>query len=357
MLKKVLVGMSGGVDSSVAAALLIEQGYQVGGVTLCLFTPEGNDEQDELALAGREARRVCEELGIEHRVCDFRQQFKEQVIERFALLYAKGRTPNPCIDCNRYIKFRLLYQKAQTLGYNYIATGHYAQIEYCANQNRYLLKKAAYAAKDQSYVLYTLPQQILSATLFPLGGFSKEEARQFAAMRGLAVAKKPDSQDICFVPDGDYAAFLARLPGHAAAPGNFIDKTGRILGRHRGLVHYTIGQRKGLKLSFGAPRYVTGIDEIANTVTLGEAEELFGHKLVADDVNFISCEQLSDTLDVTVKTRYKQQETPATIRPLANGRVQVCFQYPQRALTPGQAVVFYSGDIVVGGGTIITSLD
>ena len=348
MAPKVLVGMSGGVDSSVAALLLQEQGYEVCGATLRLFTDKNNGPAD----AAEDAREVCRKLGIEHYIYDFQEHFAQQVIGDFAAAYRAGRTHNPCVVCNRYIKFRLLYRQAQQLGCANIASGHYARVEYHEDSGRWLLKKAAGAQKDQSYVLYGLDQQILSVTLFPLGGLSKAEVRRIAEAHGIGSAHKPDSQDICFVPQGKYGDFLANLPGYAAAPGDFVDKSGRVLGRHRGLPYYTIGQRKGINISFGAPRYVTAIDAAANTVTLGEEADLFSSSLLAGDVNLIALEKLSEPLQVQAKTRYKQPQTPATISPLPDGRIQVQFAQPQRALTPGQAVVFYAGETVLGGGSI-----
>jgi len=347
MSKKVLVGMSGGVDSSVAALLLKEQGYEVCGVTLRLFA-----EQGSAADAVHDALDVCRKLGIEHRSFDFREPFQQQVIQRFAAAYLAGLTPNPCIDCNRYVKFSLLYECAQQQGYDRIATGHYARVEFSTATDRWLLKKAADQAKDQSYVLYALNQQQLSATLFPLGGCTKGQVRELAAIHGLSTAHKPDSQDICFVPDGDYAGFLQRELGLSAPSGDLVDAAGQVLGRHRGLPHYTIGQRKGIQISFGAPRYVTAIDAAANTVTLGEEKDLYRSRLIAGDVNWIAFDQLREPLPVQAKARYKQAETPAIISPMPDGQVEVCFQRPQRALAPGQAVVFYDGETVIGGGTI-----
>lgn len=358
MTEKVFAAMSGGVDSSVAALLLMRQGYKVSGVTLKLF------DNEDIGLNGRsrpccaesdveDARRVCHKLGLDHQVFNFCAPFAKDVIARFGAAYAEGRTPNPCIDCNRYIKFGKLRARARLLGINTIATGHYARVEYDEQSGRWLLKKALDSTKDQTYVLYALNQEELSGTLLPLGNLTKNEVRAMAEAHGLANADKPDSQDICFVKDGDYAGFLTRVLGLDMPPGNFIDSAGRVLGRHQGLHRYTIGQRKGIGISFGEPRYVVALDAEHNTVTLGEEAELYRSGLIAADVNFISIPELRQPLRVGVKTRYKQLETPATIAPLPDGRVEVRFDTPQRAITPGQAAVFYDGDIVVGGGTIL----
>ena len=356
MSEKVLVAMSGGVDSSVAAALLIEQGYEVTGVTLKLFSNEDigiERSRTCCSLADVEdARSVAYKLGFSHHVFNFGEQFKEQVIDRFASSYSRGETPNPCIDCNRYIKFSELLDRALVLDMDYIATGHYARVEFDNNTGRYLLKKATDPSKDQSYVLFGLTQEQLKRTLFPLGSLNKSEVRRLADEQELVNAKKPDSQDICFVKDGDYAAFLENQLKIISPPGNFVDSAGNILGTHRGLIRYTIGQRKGLGLSFENPKYVIRKDTENNTVVLGDESELFSESMTVKDLNLISVEAITQPTEASVKTRYSQKETPATLYPLESGRVLVRFNEPQRAVTAGQAAVFYDGDTVIGGGTI-----
>ena len=355
MSKKVLLGMSGGVDSSVAALLLLKAGYDVTGMPMRL-RPEAYMQQS--ASGGccslddiDDARRVCYQLGIDHLVLNFTEQFERDVIQYFAEQYAAGRTPNPCIACNRHLKFGAMLQKARLLGFDFIATGHYAVITQ-NDSGRWLLKRAP-ASKDQSYVLYSLTQDQLAHTLMPLGPYTKPEARQLAEEAGLRVAHKPDSQEICFVEDNDYASFLERYTGTKAPQGDFVDAPGRILGTHSGITHYTIGQRKGLGISFGKPMYVTKIDAVRNRITLGEEGSQYATSLLADDLNFIPFDTLDKPLQVQAKVRYQARPADAVLTPVDGGRVRVDFAEPQRSVTPGQAVVFYDGDLVVGGGVIL----
>ena len=357
-MNKVMVGMSGGVDSSVAAMLLREQGYEVMGVTLKLFS---DDDIVEAEKEGKtccalndvmDARAVAYKLGFEHVVFNFRDIFREKVMEQFAECYLCGRTPNPCIECNRHVKFDKMLRRALELGYDYIATGHYAVRDYDENTGRYLLKRPKDRSKDQTYVLYALTQEQLSHTLFPLGTLEKQEVRARAEEAGLVNSAKPDSQDICFVPDGDYASFITKLTGRDVPEGSFTDTEGKILGTHKGIIRYTVGQRKGLGIALGKPAYVVRKDIESNTVVLGDESDLYTRVLTAEDVNLISVPALDAPMRITAKTRYSQHEQPAVLSDLGEGIYQVEFDEPQRAVTSGQAVVFYDGDIVVGGGTI-----
>ncbi|MGI6362085.1 MAG: tRNA 2-thiouridine(34) synthase MnmA [Bacillota bacterium] len=356
MKKKVLVAMSGGVDSSVAAYLL-RQTTEAAGVTFQLFAAEDNEKKSRKDYCSpsdiEDARKVAERLEMPHYVFNLTESFYDQVILRFAQAYQRGITPNPCVDCNRYIKFNGLWQCAQQIGFDYLATGHYARVEFDDESGRYLLKRSLDEFKDQSYMLYTMTQKILSKTLFPLGNLRKNQVREIADQQGFINAYKPDSQDICFVKDGDYSGYLENVLGIESSAGDFIDQSGQVLGRHKGLFHYTVGQRKGLNLSFGEPKYVIALNQEDNTVTLGSKNELLRSSLVADDVNLIAIEKLVEPLTVTVKTRYRQTDIPAIIKPLDKGQILVEFAEPQQAVSPGQAVVFYRGETVVGGGTIL----
>lgn len=357
MKQKVVVGMSGGVDSSVAAALLKEEGYDVVGVTMQVWPDKGEDAIENEGgccslSAVNDARRVCDSLGIRYYVLNFKEIFEDRVIKYFIDEYFKGRTPNPCIMCNRHIKFGELLRRAKNLGAQYVATGHYARVEYDDTLNKYLLKKSHDCRKDQTYALYNLTQQQLKHTLMPIGNFTKDKVRELAEEMGLRVAKKPDSEEICFIPDNDYGSFLKQREPGKVKPGYFKDTEGNIIGMHKGIVHYTIGQRKGLGIAFGKPMFVVDIIPENNTVVLGEQNEVFSDTLYATDLNFIPFDDLKEPMEVTAKIRYTAKEAAAVISPLGDGWVKVKFNEPQRAITPGQSVVFYNGDVVVGGGVI-----
>ena len=351
---KILIAMSGGVDSSVAAKLLCDMGHECVGCTMKLF-----DNCDAGLSHSRtccslddveDARSVAFSLGMRYYVFNFKDDFREKVIKKFASAYLAGQTPNPCIDCNRYMKFDKLYERARLLGCDKIATGHYARVEF--DGEKYLLKKARDESKDQSYVLYMLTQEQLAHTLFPLGELRKSETRAIADASKLTNAQKPDSQDICFVPDGDYAAAIERLSGKTAPPGNFIDADGNVLGTHRGISHYTIGQHRGLGLSLPERRYVCKIDAESGNVTLGGSDELYSREAIVRDFNWISGDAPSEPIRCTAKIRYRQPEQPATVTPIGESETLIRFDAPQRAVTPGQAAVLYDGDTVLGGGQI-----
>ncbi len=347
-MKKVLIAMSGGVDSSVAADIIKSQGYETAGAIMSLFGDEGSGKPEDI----QDAKRVADNLNIPFYVFELGDDFKKYVITDFVEAYKNGLTPNPCIVCNKHIKFGSFIQKADELGFDYVATGHYAKVEFVEETGRYVVKKADDETKDQSYMLWTLSQSQLSRVLLPLGGLSKDDARDAAREAGFENADKHDSQDICFVPDGEYAAFIERWCGEKFPKGEFVNKAGEFIAEHKGLINYTIGQRKGLGIAAPAPYYVLKKDAASNKVILGSNDDLFLDTLEATDVNFISIESLTEPMKVKAKVRYKQKETEATIYPLENGDVKVVFDTPQRAITPGQSVVFYDGDTVLGGGFI-----
>ena len=358
--KKALIGMSGGVDSSVAALLTLQAGYSCIGATMRLYDNSTAGLPKEGTCCSlddaEDARSVAHRLGIAHYVFNFQDAFREQVIEKFAKCYEQGLAPNPCIDCNRHLKFDTLLRRAQILGCDYVVSGHYARIRQDPETGRYLLYKARDTAKDQTYFLACLSQEQLEHILFPLGELTKAEVRQIAEENGFVTARKHDSQDICFVPDGDYGAFLERYTGKAYPQGDYLNLDGQVVGRHQGAVRYTLGQRKGLGIALGAPVYVCRKDMAANTVTVGPSEALFSPALRASDWVWFPFDQLTEPMRITAKTRHSQLEQSATVYPEEGGFARVVFDQPQRAVTPGQAVVLYQGDLVVGGGTITEAL-
>lgn len=345
--RRAMIAMSGGVDSSVAAFLMKRAGFDCEGATMRLFDHNGAVSDDV-----RDARAVADKLDMPFHLFDAREEFDEKVIQNFITCYEQGCTPNPCIRCNRHLKFDYFLRHALEAGCDTIVTGHYARIRYDAESGRWLLLKAADTSKDQSYVLYCLTQEQLSHTCLPLGELTKEQARAIAEEEGFLNARKKDSQDICFVPDGDYVSFMERYQGIRYTPGDYLDLSGNVVGKHRGAVCYTLGQRKGLNLAMGTPVYVCAKDMQNNTVTVGPNEALFAKTLVAENWNWIPFPALTEPLRVTARARYNQKEQPATVYPGENGTARVVFDQPQRAMTPGQAVVLYDGEAVVGGGTI-----
>ena len=356
--KKVVVGMSGGVDSSVAAWLLKKQGYEVIGVTMQIWQDEDNQLQEENGgccglSAVEDARRVAWALDIPYYVMNFKLEFKANVMDYFVTEYLQGRTPNPCIVCNRHVKWEALLKRSLEIGADYIATGHYAQIDRLPN-GRYSLKTSVTAAKDQSYALYSLTQDQLAHTLMPVGAYTKDEVRVMAEEIDLSIAAKPDSQDICFVPDNDYGRFIEEQTGSPPAPGNFVDLDGNVIGVHKGIIHYTVGQRKGLNLAMGKPVFVVAIRPETNEVVIGDGEDVFAQTLICDRLNWMAVDGLGgEELEVMAKIRYNHKGSLCTIREVAGDQVECIFKEPVRAVTPGQAVVFYRDDYVVGGGTII----
>lgn len=351
-----MIAMSGGVDSSVAALLTQREGYECTGAMMRLFSNEEIGIEGESRCCSlddaEDARSVAHRIGMPFFVFNFSDKFRDCVIEKFVRTYKRGATPNPCIDCNRFLKFERFFLRAQEMGIDHIVTGHYASVYYDDVSHRWGLRKGIDDSKDQSYVLYALTQEQLAHTLLPLGTMTKKEVRAIAEENKFINARKRESQDICFVPDGDYAAFIERYTGEPLAAGNFVDTHGNVIGRHRGFVRYTIGQRRGLGLSLREPLYVCAKRAQDNTVVLGKSNELFSKSLTASDINLITCEKITSPIHVKAKTRYRQREAWATVEQIGDSRIRVEFDEPMRAITSGQAVVLYDGDIVVGGGTI-----